>query len=144
MKRIIIVLLAALPLLGMSAAVTDNGCCSKKAAAGKCTGSVACKACKNCIGCKHCTSGGTCGVCAGGKPKKTKGSSYGTSPASSSQCQAITKKGGQCSRKVRSGGIAAAWRMNAENFQMLDNHYYIKIQNKGYFYFPIFIWKFKD
>jgi hypothetical protein len=93
-KKLLFFLLLSLPILTYS---VDPTCCSKKSGK-KCTGSASCTACTNCSGCKYCNAGGTCGVCSSGKPAPVK------AKAQSTQCQAITKKGTQCSRAARSGG----------------------------------------
>jgi hypothetical protein len=98
MKRLLI--LSFLFVVLSSFSIDDKGCCDKKG--GKCTGSAYCTACKNCSGCKHCNAGGTCGVCA--KPVKSKTTTKQTTPVSSGQCKATTKKGSRCSRTSRTGG----------------------------------------
>lgn len=108
MKQLAILLLIILPLYSIGSSHFEDGCCSKqKAAGGKCTGSASCTACKNCSGCKHCSSGGTCGVCAAGKPKRQATFSGTAKPAKGSgygQCQGMTRKGTQCSRKAGANG----------------------------------------
>ena len=98
MKKLLLILMMLVPVLTYS---LDPTCCSKNKSGKKCTGSSNCTACTNCSGCKYCNSGGNCGVCSSGKsaPSRT-----GKSKSISSQCQAITKKGTQCSRAASSGG----------------------------------------
>ncbi len=62
----------------------------------RCTGASPCKACSNCKYCNWCNSGGTCSIC-------TPSSKKTVTQKRASQCQAITKKGTQCSRAAKSG-----------------------------------------
>ncbi len=64
----------------------------------RCVGSSPCKACSNCSSCNWCNSGGTCGICGSRKPETSR-----TTQKRALQCQAITKKGKQCSRTAKSG-----------------------------------------
>ena len=106
MKPLILFLIISYPLLSFNTNHTDKDYL-KNISISKCTGSTPCNACSNCSGCKYCSSGGTCGVCEK-KPTYSKPLSSSekktSTEYSSGQCQAVTKKGTQCSRKAKSNG----------------------------------------
>jgi|GEM_PF-3636808 hypothetical protein len=72
----------------------------------RCVGASPCKACSNCSSCNWCNSGGNCGICAGSKKPSNQKRKL--------QCQAITKKGKQCSRTAKPGSNYC--------FQHINNH----------------------
>ena len=78
-----------------------KSCCYKKEL-GKCTGSINCSACSTCELCKYCVNGRTCGKCNFVKAKV-----YNTTKSERQkiQCEAITKKGTQCSRNAVSNNL---------------------------------------
>src|SRR5258705_10047388 len=75
---------------------------SNKVDIATCYGNTPCNACTSCNYCKWCKAGGTCGICA--SQKKSKSNTYKAPLKTSGRCQAITKKGTQCSRSARSNG----------------------------------------
>jgi DNA recombination protein RmuC len=66
----------------------------------RCYGLTPCKACTTCNYCKWCNAGGTCGICVN---KTDTVARTVITFAGKERCQAITKKGTQCSRSVKSG-----------------------------------------
>lgn len=106
MGRIISFLILGSLVFGISC---DNNSADKKLVDVKkdiatCYGYTPCNACTSCNYCKRCTAGGTCGTCTDLKKTTPKTPKSYSSPAKSSQCRAITKKGTRCSRNARSGG----------------------------------------
>lgn len=91
-----------LPLLLLSILLLSFKNSTDERVMGRCTGSENCRACSSCSSCKHCSNGGSCGVCV--TKRKSKNLPNPTSnPQKNSQCQAITKKGSQCSRRASNG-----------------------------------------
>ena len=105
MKNILLLLVITYPLLSFNINYSDNDYLKNKSI-NRCTGSSPCNACSNCSQCKWCWGGSTCGVCEK-KPtynKPLSGSQKKESTGYTGQCQAVTKKGMQCSRKAKSNG----------------------------------------
>lgn len=98
-----------IPLLLLSILFLGFKNSSNERVMGRCIGNENCKACSSCSSCKHCSSGGSCGVCV----SKRKSKSLllpASSPKRNSQCQAITKKGAQCSRSASNSNYC--WQHN--------------------------------
>jgi Family of unknown function (DUF5763) len=106
MGRLVSFLISVFLILGISCgnSAGDKKLVGVKKGIATCYGYSPCNACTSCNYCKRCTAGGTCGTCTDLKRTKPKTPKSYTSPAKSSQCRAITKKGTRCSRKARSGG----------------------------------------
>lgn len=98
-----------IPFLICLSLFISNSFTTNESLLGRCTGSENCKACTSCSSCKHCSNGGSCGVCV--TKRKSKTSPTPTSnPKRTGQCQAITKKGAQCSRSASNSNYC--WQHN--------------------------------
>ena len=107
MFRWLVLMILTFPLVSFHLHGTaEKKCCVIKKAAGRCTGSAYCTACSNCSACKWCSAGGTCGVCDTRFKKKKKTLYQQPVPSTSGhgKCNAVTKKGAQCSRNAKSNG----------------------------------------
>lgn len=105
MKKNLLILVLVFPSLSFNPSIPSKQriCCVQEEI-GRCSRDAYCTACKNCSGCSWCTAGGTCGVCDAEKKSYKSSPKKSSTTSAYSQCQAITKKGTQCSRKARSGG----------------------------------------